>query len=63
MEEQSGNQARIFNLGIIIFVLIGSILFFIILGVLSSGPGSVPLPIALPLLLLVIFYEGVIKKR
>jgi len=62
-KEETKKHGRVFYLWIVIFLIIGFVFFSIFVDTFSKTGGTVSLPIAFPIVAIIIFYEGVIRKK
>lgn len=62
-KEKTQKHGRVFYLWIVIVLIIGFVFFSIFVNTFSKTGGTVSIPIAFPIVAIIIFYEGVIRKR
>ncbi len=67
MEEKSKEKTKkhgeVFYLWVVILLIIGFVFFSIFVNTFSKTWGTISVPIAFPMVAIIIFYEGVIRKR
>jgi len=55
-------RSRLFYLGVAILLITGSASFFALVNAFSGNEKTVIIPGALPVMAIIVFYEGVVKK-
>ncbi len=61
--ERAEKHSKSFYLGIVVFLIIGFVSFSIFVNIFSKTGKAVSIPLAFPLMAIIIFYEGVVKGR
>ncbi|MEM3419701.1 MAG: hypothetical protein QW806_05695 [Nitrososphaerota archaeon] len=61
--KENKRHSRLFYICIVTFLTIGFIFFSIFMSTFSKNRGSISIPISFPIVAIIIFYEGIIRKR